>query len=207
MRHYFVTGTDTHVGKTVVSAMLLQLLQGCYWKPIQAGLPGDLTDVQTLTGLPDKHFFSSTYNLNAPLSPHQAALLEDIQIDLQSCRVPVCENALIVEGAGGVFVPINDMACMLDLMKQLNFPVIIVARGTLGTINHTLLTIEALRHRQIPIHGVVFNGDLNPANQKTIEEWGNVRTLFHVPQFATMNKSVLHAWIRVEHPIILERLA
>src|SRR6185312_13448116 len=110
------------------------------------------------------------------------------------------------EGAGGVFVPLNQRYCMLDLMTRLNFPVIIVCRGTLGTINHTLLTIEALRQRHLTICGVVFNGELNPDNQKTIEEWGNVRTLFHVPYFSEVKKNNFHTWIDQQEKNILAEL-
>lgn len=195
---YFITGTDTGVGKTLVSAVLTYVLKGCYWKPIQSGLQDDLPDseqVKQWTSLAADHFFPSRYLLQAPLSPDQAASLEKVTLDLDECQLPVTKRTLIVEGAGGIYVPLNDKQNMLDLMKKLALPVIIVARGTLGTINHTLLTIEGLRRNQIPIHGVVFNGKLNPANQKAIENWGQVRTLFQVPFFDTIDASILQRWI------------
>ncbi len=195
---YFITGTDTGVGKTLVSAILTWVLKGCYWKPIQSGLREDLSDleqVKKLTGLSRDHFYPSRYQLQAPLSPDQAAALEQVTLDLDQCDLPKTEKPLIVEGAGGAYVPLNEQHTMLDLMKKLALPVIIVARGTLGTINHSLLTIEELRRRDIPVHGVVLNGDLNPANKKAIEKWGRVQTLFHVPFFDTMDASILQRWI------------
>jgi dethiobiotin synthase len=195
---YFITGTDTGVGKTLVSAILTWVLKGGYWKPIQSGLREDVPDweqVRNLTRLPAEHFFPSRYLLQAPLSPDQAAALEQVRLDLDQCELPQTNKTLIVEGAGGAYVPLNEQHSMLDLMKKLALPVIIVARGTLGTINHTLLTLEGLRQRDIPIHGVVLNGHLNPANKKAIEQWGQVRTLFQVPFFDTMNASILQQWI------------
>ncbi len=206
MKQFFITGTDTDVGKTLVSAVVTQVLQGCYWKPIQSGYPHDKVTVQDLTDLPSQHFFSSVYELQASLSPHHAAALEEVVIDINECIHPPFERALIVEGAGGVFVPVNDRACMLDLMKHFNFPVIVVARGTLGTINHTLLTINALRQKNIPIHGIVFNGDLYPANRQTIEQWTGVRTLFHVPYFEKLDKLTLQNWIQSNGKKILMEL-
>lgn len=209
MKQFFITGTDTGVGKTIVSAIVTQVLEGCYWKPIQSGVADEAPDrvmVQSLTDLPAQHFFSSVYELQASLSPHHAAELEAIDIDIQQCQLPPFERALIVEGAGGVFVPINARASMLDLMKHFHFPVIIVTRGTLGTINHTLLTIHALRQYNIPIQGIVFNGMLYHANQKTIEQWGGVRTLFHVPYFAELEKSALQDWVHTNKETILAEL-
>ncbi|HSW93473.1 MAG TPA: dethiobiotin synthase [Gammaproteobacteria bacterium] len=205
MKPFFVTGTDTNVGKTLVSAILTKVLNGCYWKPIQSG-PADKTTVMQLTGLPAQHFFSSVYELKASLSPNHAAELENRTIDILQCNHPPFEHALIVEGAGGVFVPVNDQSSMLDLMKHLNFPVILVTRGTLGTINHTLLTIHALRQHGISIHGIVFNGELYPANQKTIEQWSGVKTLFHVPHFDTLDSSTLHSWLEQNGERILMEL-
>jgi len=195
---YFITGTDTGVGKTLVAAILTYVLKGCYWKPIQSGVQTELPDqeqVRLLTGFSAEHFAASTYVLQAPFSPDQAAVLENRTLDLRACQLPQTDKTLIVEGAGGIYVPINDEHNMIDLMKKLALPVIIVARGTLGTINHTLLTIEGLRRHEISIHGVVFNGQLNSANQKAIEKWGKIRTLFQVPQFDKIDAPELQRWI------------
>lgn len=203
MKKFFIAGTDTNVGKTLVSALLMKALNGYYWKPIQSGTADELSDpqqVQQWTGLDDERFFPSAYSFKASLSPDQAARLENTQIDLMYCKTPQCEQPLIIEGAGGVFVPLNQDHCLLDLIKKIGFPVILVARGTLGTINHTLLTLEALRHRQIPVQGVIFNGDLNPDNQTAIEFWGKTKTLWHVPKFTEISTDVLTTWVNHNQP-------
>jgi dethiobiotin synthase len=198
MSGYFITGTDTNVGKTLTAAVLTYILKACYWKPIESGLADEAPSaeqVQKLTALGAEHFLPSRYSLQASLSPDQAAALEGITIKLEDCKLPITAKPLIVEGAGGIYVPLNEQHSMLDLMKQFALPVIIVARGSLGTINHTLLTIAALRQHAIPIHGVVFNGALHPANQKAIEKWGQVRTLFHIPFFDRIDAPTIQRWI------------
>jgi dethiobiotin synthetase len=209
MSGYFITGTDTGVGKTLISAVITLALEGYYWKPVQSGIADDVTDtkiIQTLTDLPAQHFFPSTYKLQASLSPNQAAAKENIKIDLHQCQLQNPRYPLVVEGAGGICVPLNSEHNMLDLMQQLALPVIIVSRGTLGTINHTLLSVLALREREIPIHGIVFSGELNPDNQKNIEELSGVRTLFHLPWFTSLTKNHLQHWVDQHRHIILEAL-
>jgi dethiobiotin synthetase len=199
MKNFFITGTDTDIGKTLVAAILTLAARGCYWKPIQSGTSHSLSDQEQIkqwTGLPDNHFFNSCYSFKAPLSPDQAAHLENTQIDLSTCQTPNTSQTLIVEGAGGVLVPLNPRNQMVDLIKKVGLPVILVARGTLGTINHTLLSIEALRYRQIPIHGVVFNGELNLENQIAIESWGKVKTLCHIPVFNQITPAILSDWVQ-----------
>jgi dethiobiotin synthetase len=210
MKNFFITGTDTGVGKTLVSAIITKVLNATYWKPIQSGVAIDIPDrhvVKELTDLPSDHFPPSAYELQAALSPNQAAELENIQVKIEKCSMPITQRSLIIEGAGGVYVPINQQDSMLDLIKYFNFPVIIVSRGTLGTINHTLLTIEALRKQQVLIHGLVFNGELNPANQKTIEERAQLRTLFHVPHFGSLKKNRLDEWLNQQTQNIMKELA
>ncbi len=203
MKRYFITGTDTGVGKTVVSAALVLALQASYWKPIQSG-ESDLDQVKKLTQFSDDFFHPANYSLKASLSPDQAAALENMTIQVDHCVVPNTEKILITEGAGGVMAPINETACMLDLIKHVNAPVIIVSRGTLGTINHTLMTIEMLRQRRLPIHGVVFSGELNPENQKAIEKKGNIRTLFHLP---LLDLNTLKNWVTENKIQITENFA
>jgi dethiobiotin synthase len=208
MNYFFITGTDTNVGKTIASAVLVLALKSCYWKPIQSGLAEDKSEavtVQELTGCSDDYFLPTTYSLQASLAVAHAAELENKTIDLGQCILPQ-KKSLIIEGGGGVFHPLNSNETMMDLMKKFNMPVIIVSRGTLGTINHTLLTIEALRHRNIKIHGIVFCGKLNPKNQKTIEEWGKVRTLFHIPYFERLTPTVFQGWVFEQQDIILAGL-
>lgn len=183
---FFVTGTDTGVGKTFISALLMMLLDASYWKPIQSGRDpyADSDFIQQFTQLPESSFFPEGYKLSEPLSPHAAARIDGITIDINTLSLPPLESQrrhLIVEGAGGVLVPINDSMLVADLIAHYKIPAIVVTRTTLGTINHTLLTIEALRRRSIPIAGVVMNGPDNPSNRASIEKYGNVPVLFHVP--------------------------
>jgi dethiobiotin synthetase len=182
---FFVTGTDTDVGKTIVSALLTIALDGYYWKPIQSGRDdGGLTDrdrVGQLTGLRPERLLPERYCLGQPLSPHLAARLDGVEIELTDFALPVgLDRPLIVEGAGGLLVPINDRHLMIDLIDHLGLPVVLVARSGLGTINHTLLSIGALRRSGIPILGVILNGPLNGDNRRAIEFYGQVSVIAEV---------------------------
>jgi dethiobiotin synthetase len=182
---FFVTGTDTDVGKTIVSALLTIALDGYYWKPIQSGRDDrGLTDrdrVGQLTGLGPERLLPERYCLGQPLSPHLAARLDGVEIELTDFELPVgLDRPLIVEGAGGLLVPINDRHLMIDLIGHLGLPVVVVARSGLGTINHTLLSIGALRRSGIPILGVILNGPLNPENRRAIEFYGQVSVIAEV---------------------------
>lgn len=210
MKNFFITGTDTNIGKTLTAAIMTKVLHANYWKPIQSRAQDEWSDTQTvqhLTGFDDHHFFSSAYEFLYPLSPHHAAEKSGITIDLQNINTPASAKSLVVEGAGGVFVPVNEQASMFDVMRRINFPIIVVCRGTLGTINHTLLTIEALRAREFMIHGLVFSGELNPMSQKTIEQWSGVRTLFHVPYFNEINPVILQSWLETTGKTIYDNLS
>ncbi len=169
----FITGTDTNVGKTIIAAWLCYHLKAAYWKPLQTGSDRDSETVAHLTGC---KVYPEAYVLKKPLSPYSAAKFEEISLEPTTIVKPT--NAkLIIEGAGGVMVPIQRDFFMIDLIKQLKVPVIIVARSILGTINHTCLTIEALHARDIPILGVVLNGPLNKNNKATIEEVAKIAVL------------------------------
>ena len=210
MTQFFITGTDTGVGKTVASAVLTLALNAYYWKPIQTGFLEDGLEEQTvqqLTALDHSCFLPSVYRFQAGLAIDQAAALEAQSVELERCQLPNVSHSLIVEGAGGVFHPLNETTLFFDLMKKLNLPVIIVCRGTVGTINHTLLTVEALRAREIAIHGLIFSGDLNSESQLTIEKWGQVRTLFHIPFFKSLTHSVLKKWVADNRSRILAGLS
>lgn len=183
---YFITGTDTNVGKTVAAAWLVHHLKADYWKPIQSGSSQgtDTKDVCRLTQLPPHRVHPEAYCLKAPLSPHVAAALEHIDIDLAQIKRPVTNNCLIIEGAGGVFVPINKHETMLDLMEKCGLPVIIVSANRLGTINHTCMTIAALRQRGLEIAGVILNENAadqeDPSlqtNREAIEHYGQVKVI------------------------------
>ncbi len=176
-RGLFVTGTSTGVGKTVVAACLVRLFGADYWKPVQtgAGEHDDTDEVRRLTG--GCRAFDPAYSFKAPLSPHEAARLEGAVIDMDRLVLPRTDASLIVEGAGGVLVPLNAKTLMIDLIARIGFPSVVVASSGLGTINHTLLSLEALRGRDLPIAGVVMNGPPNPANRHAIETYGRVRVL------------------------------
>lgn len=194
-RGVFVTGTDTEVGKTVVAAWLVIALEADYWKPIQSGLDDetDTAAVRRLTALPAERFHASAYELEAPLSPHESARLEGRHIELDAFDLPASPRALVVEGAGGVLVPLNEGTLMTDLMARLGLPVLLVSRTTLGTINHTLLSLEALRRRGLDVAGVVMNGPPNAANRRAIEDYGQVRVLAEFPELDPLNEETLAA--------------
>ncbi|MCK9276105.1 MAG: dethiobiotin synthase [Syntrophales bacterium] len=192
-RRLFVAGTDTDVGKTVISAILMAGLQGSYWKPIQSGLE-ETTDtewVRLATGLPDIHFFPETCRLSRALSPHASAAVQGVRIDLPSFRLPETEDHLIVEGAGGILVPLNERDFMVDLIDYLNLPVLLVARSTLGTINHTLLSLEQLKVRGLTVLGVVMNGPANPGNREAIEYYGNTKVLAEIESLSKIEPPIL----------------
>jgi dethiobiotin synthetase len=185
-RGVFVTGTDTDAGKTVVSACLVSALGALYWKPIQTGLGelpgGDTAIVAQLTGHEPSDFPPPAFEYQAPISPDQAAALEGARIDDRRIVLPACEPFLVVEGAGGLMVPLNEATLMIDLAARFALPVVVAARTGLGTINHTLLTLEALKHRGLPIAGVVFSGPDHPHNIEAIRRLGGVPILGHIPR-------------------------
>ncbi|WP_135078218.1 dethiobiotin synthase [Terasakiella sp. SH-1] len=197
MTTYFVTGTDTDVGKTVISALLTQQLGAFYWKPVQSGTieAEDRKTVQRLADIPDEKILPCAYELREPLSPHEAARLDNVEIDIERIIKPKVTGHLVIEGAGGVFVPLNNNYMMIDLIKRMECEAIVVARSGLGTINHTLLTLNALRSNDIPVKGVILNGALNQRNKIAIEQFGNVDILGEIPyvenmDFSTMSKPV-----------------
>jgi dethiobiotin synthetase len=195
-RRFFVTGTDTDVGKSVVCAVLMAGLGAAYWKPIQTGsVEGTDTDrLRRITSLPDDHFFPERYCLSAPLSPHAAADQAGVRIAIDDFCLPRTADDfpyVIVEGAGGVMVPLNERDLMTDLIAFLDLPVLLVVRSTLGTINHTLLSLAQLRGRGIPVLGVVMNGPQNPLNRKAIEHFGRVPVLAELEPLSALNPAAL----------------
>jgi len=192
---YFVTGTDTNVGKTVLSALLVAALDAMYWKPVQTGASEgtDRESVHTWAEISEDLLPLERYRLDPPVSPHLASREAGIQISLQDFELPDAPagRKWIVEGAGGVMVPLNERDLMLDLMRQTGFPVIIATRTSLGTINHTLLTLAALRNARLPVHGVVLIGDENIENRRAIEHYGSARIIGHIPMLARINRAAL----------------
>lgn len=191
----FITGTDTGVGKTLVSAILLSGFKGKYWKPLQSGLE-DITDtewIQQKTGFDDTYFCPEAYRLRQPLSPHASAAAEGVSIELDQFLIPQTAEGetLIIEGAGGLMVPLNEKDLMIDLIKKCKAPALIVARSSLGTINHTLLSISQLRSEGIDIFGVVMNGSRSTGNRDAIENFGDVKVLADVENITDINPESL----------------
>jgi dethiobiotin synthetase len=189
----FVTGTDTNVGKTLVSALLTLGTKGKYWKPIQTGSDIDRVWIKDTTKLSDDHFYPETYKLTEPLSPHAAAEIDGISIVTSNINLPAHNNGdiLIVEGAGGLLVPLNKHDFMVDLIKKLELPVLLVARSGLGTINHTLLSLQLIRQYRIPFLGVVLNGERNRGNRAAIEKYGRVEVLAEIEPLALLDRDTL----------------
>lgn len=192
-RQIFITGTDTGVGKTVLSAVLLTGLRGKYWKPIQSGLEqiSDTDWVRKMTGLPEENFLPETFRLKRSLSPHASAEAEGLRIELSAFRLPETQGHLIVEGAGGIMVPLNERHFMLDLMKKLGIPILLVARSGLGTINHVLLSLEQLRRECLEVFGVVMNGPKNAVNRRAIEHYGKVKVCAEIEPLPALNSKIL----------------
>ncbi|GAA4111727.1 dethiobiotin synthase [Aminobacter aganoensis] len=188
-----VTGTDTGIGKTVFAAGLTALLDGVYWKPVQSGIEEETDSeiVARLSGLPQDRVLPEAWRLNAPLSPHRAAELDGVEIDADKLALPPTERPLVVEGAGGLMVPVNRHTLYIDVFARWAIPVVLCARTGLGTINHTLLSIEALRSRAIPLLGVTFIGDEMADTQRTIAEMGKVRVLGRLPRLDALTPQTL----------------
>lgn len=189
----FVTGTDTSIGKTLISAMLMSSLDATYWKPVQAGLDEetDTEFVKRVSEVSDQKIVPERYRLNTPMSPHGAADIDKVEISLADFTLPDFETKhLIVEGAGGLWVPINWKDSILDLITQFDIPVLLVARSELGTLNHTLLSLEALRSRNVEVFGVILNGPHHQSNKETIEHFGKV-PVWEVQELDTIDKKTL----------------
>ena len=190
-----VTGTDTDVGKTVFAAALAGAIGAFYWKPVQAGLDGgsDAATVAAL-GVPADHILPDAYRLTTPCSPHRAAELDKITIDPDRLMPPPQQaGSLVVEGAGGALVPVTRALVYADLFARWGHPVVIVARTGLGTINHSLLTIEALRTRGVPILGIAFIGDPEEDSEATIAALGRVKRLGRLPRLTSLTAETLRA--------------
>jgi len=197
VRGLFVTGTDTGVGKTVLCAALMIRYPGArYWKPIQTGSDDDTAEVLRLSESSRDAAYLHGVRLPDPVSPHLAAQRANVRINLEAHATAPKESdaAWIVEGAGGVLVPVNESDLMVHLMERLGLPVVIASRTTLGTINHTLLTIEALRARRLTVAGVVMIGDPDQDNRRAIEHYGSVPVLGEMPRLEPFNGGTLRRW-------------
>lgn len=194
-RIFVIAGTDTGVGKTIISAALVGALGAHYWKPVQSGLEeeSDSQTVARLTGAAPGRILPEAWRLKLPASPHISARAEGVEIDPARLSPPGVDGPLVIETAGGVMVPLADDTLTIDVLARWRLPVVLVARTALGTINHSLLTIEALRARDIPIHGVAFVGDEEAAPQETIARMGAVKALGRLPRLDPLNRETLRA--------------
>jgi dethiobiotin synthetase len=198
MKQFIIAGIGTEIGKTVVSAILTAGLKADYWKPVQSG-DIDTGDAYWIRKwVPSATIHPSTYALTQPLSPHSAAEIDGITIDLAAFKIPT-NRTLIVELAGGIMVPLNDHETNLDLIKQLGLPVILVSKNYLGSINHTLLTYEMLKQRGIPMAGIVFNGPENPSGEKFILNHTGLPLVLRVNTENELNEAVIASYAHKIH--------
>jgi dethiobiotin synthetase len=192
MQNYFITGIGTDVGKTLVAAIVVEALQSDYWKPIQAGDldHSDTHKVKSLISNKTTHFFDNAYALATPMSPHAAAEIDEVEIQLSQIKRPNTKNNLVIEGAGGLLVPLNSEDSVIDLIQPEDL-IILVSRHYLGSINHTLLSIEALQQRGFCKIGIVFSGDEHPTTESIIIKKTNVTYLGRIPQLEIVNKKTV----------------
>jgi dethiobiotin synthetase len=190
-----ICGTDTDVGKTVVSALVVQGLGARYWKPVQSGTDGggDSGRVQRLINLPPERLLSEAYRLSAPVSPHWSAERDGVLIDPDRLALPSGDDPLVVETAGGLLVPLRRDWLQIQQLERWRLPVLLVARSGLGTINHTLLSLEALRRRGLAVLGLVLNGPPHADNPRTLEELGGVPVLLELPPLDPLDAAALAA--------------
>ena len=197
-----VAGTDTDIGKTVFAAGLARRIGASYWKPVQAGLDGE-TDSEVakrLGGLPAGRVLPEAYRLCTPASPHRSACIDGVTLEAGRLVPPAAAGPLVIEGAGGLMVPLTRRLTFLDVFADWRLPVILCARTRLGTINHTLLSLEALRRRSIPVLGVAFIGDAEPDTQEIVASIGGAAVLGRLPMLATLTATTLEAAFATSFP-------
>lgn len=192
MTRVFVTGTDTNVGKSWVSAWLTKSWGAAYWKPVQSGTVEGWDADLVKQVAPEATIFPSRHAFPDPLSPDQAAARVGVRMDLDDFELPAHEGPLVVEGAGGLLVPLDDLTLMADLMTRLGLPLVLVARSGLGTINHTLLSIAEIRRRKLKLAGVILVGPENRDNRDAIEHWGGVPVVAHLPPLPDLAALAAH---------------
>ena len=189
---YFITGIGTEVGKTIVSAVVTEALRADYFKPIQAGdlEYSDTDKVKALISNSKSKFFNNAYALKTPMSPHAAAEIDEVTIDLKSISRPKTQNHLVIEGAGGLMVPLNNKDCIIDLIEKTD-KIILVSRHYLGSINHTLLSVEALKNRGFTNIGIFFNGNEHPTTERIILDKTQLLSLGRIPEESQISKEVI----------------
>lgn len=191
--NYFITAIGTDSGKTVVSAILLEALKADYWKPIQSGSPTDRDTVKSMVSA-NRKFHPEQFLLKTPASPHAAAKIDGISVSVRDLKIPETSNTLIIEGAGGLLVPLNDDELMIDCIRHFNAEVILVCNIYLGSINHSLLSLEALKSRGIKIKGIIFNGEENIETQNIIMKYANVPCLLHIHKENSITPEIIRKY-------------
>ncbi len=198
-KRYFITAIGTDSGKTLISALLCEALEADYWKPIQAGNPTDLSTVKSLVSNQRTQFFPSAYSLQKPASPHDSAKVEGLQIELSKIQIPRTENILVIEGAGGLLVPLNEKDFVIDMVENWqdsDVEIILVANLYLGSINHTLLSIRELERKNLKVKGIIFNGNSNLESEQIIAKHSPFPVLFHLPFLEKINQNTLNFWAK-----------
>lgn len=197
-KQFIIAGIGTEIGKTLISAIFTQGLQADYWKPVQSGNPeeADALFIKQMTQVSEGQIWESSYLLTQPLSPHTAAEIDGLRISLDEIKLPATARPLIVELAGGILVPLNEKDTNLDLIKKLGFPVVLVSKNYLGSINHTLLSYEILKAHQIPIAGIVFNGPANPSGEKFILNHTGLKVLLRVPKLNKIDPEIIQEYAK-----------
>jgi dethiobiotin synthetase len=192
----FVTGIGTGIGKTIVSAVLVEKLKADYWKPIQSGDldKSDSLSIQGLISNTVTKIHPESYRLTQPFSPHKSAAIDGLTIEPDTIHLPETNNVLIIEGAGGLMVPLNNEFLIIDLIKKLNIEVVLVSQNYLGSINHTMLSIYALKHYDIPIKGIIFNGNEDISSKDFILKNSGLELLGNIPNYNIIdNKAIIDA--------------
>lgn len=189
----FITGIGTGIGKTITSAIVTEKLKADYWKPVQAGdlNTSDTLKVQSLVSNSISRFHPEAYRLTQPYSPHKAAAMDKVVIDARNFVLPETDNQLIIEGAGGLMVPLNDNLMIIDVIKQLNAKVLLVSQNYLGSINHTLLSLFTLKQYDIPVMGIIFNGDKDIYSKTYILNYSGVPEIGHIPSYDNVTKKTV----------------
>lgn len=193
---YFVTAIGTDSGKTLASSIITEFLQADYWKPVQSGNPRDTETVKSLITNTNSNFYKEKYLLNTPASPHASAKTDGVQIDLNSIVPPITNRDLVVEGAGGVLVPLNDRDNVIDIAEKFGAIIILVSNLYLGSINHTLLTVEYLKKRNLKVKGIIFNGESNPESERIILLRSGFKKLLHIKKEQEITKEVVQKYAK-----------
>lgn len=198
MKRIFVTGIGTDIGKTVVSAVLVEALKADYWKPVQTGsfFSRDTTEVQRIISNTKSRFHPESYLLKQPMSPHAAAELEGVEIDVNKIQLPQTTNHLVIEGAGGLMVPLNRKYFMIDLIQKFDAEVILVVKNYLGSINHTLLSIDALKNRGIQITGIIINEEPHELSESIILQYSGLKLLGRINKEGMIKKDVIERYAK-----------